>query len=65
MVATGVLPNVVLSGMGVSISSVSEGELLDEEEEVRECRGGARQMRSSAGSRKRVSISAMGFFVAR
>ena len=65
MVETGVLPNVVLSGMGVSISSVIEGELLDDEKEVRECLGGARQMRSSAGSRKRVSISAMGFLVAR
>lgn len=59
--------NVVFKGMGVSISSerAAEDELEEEEEERRECFGDSRQMRSCAGSRKRVSISAMGFLVAR
>jgi hypothetical protein len=55
---------VVLSGIGVSMSSET-AEDDEEEEERRECFDDSRQTRSLAGSRKRVSISAMGFLVAR
>lgn len=59
----GNIPNVVFSGIGVNISSdgVGEPELEDDDGRV----GPARHTRSSVGSRKRVSISAMGFLVAR